>query len=86
MSIVKRSISVTDEQHSWIKAQIERGTYGNESEVYRDLIRKEQERQDKIAHLQKLIIEGEESGMSDKTARQVFAEIKQRIHEQNDQL
>ena len=33
MGMVKKSISVTDQQAGWIKAQIETGNYGNESEV-----------------------------------------------------
>ena len=33
MSMVKKSITVTDQQDSWIKAQIEMGYYGNESEI-----------------------------------------------------
>lgn len=33
MAIVKKSISVTDQQNNWIRAQIESGHYGNESET-----------------------------------------------------
>lgn len=83
MSIVKRSISVTDEQHAWVKNQIELGNYGNESEVFRDLIRKEQQRQDKIAQLQRLITEGIESGYSEKTVSQIWAEARKNYEMQN---
>ncbi len=38
----KKSITVTEQQDVWIKAQIVTGNYGNESEFLRDLIRKEQ--------------------------------------------
>ena len=40
--MVKKSISVTEQQAVWINAQIETGRYGNESEVVRDLIRERQ--------------------------------------------
>jgi Arc/MetJ-type ribon-helix-helix transcriptional regulator len=39
MAMVKKSISVTDQQDQWIKAQIQSGHFGNESEVVRELIR-----------------------------------------------
>lgn len=42
MAMVKKSITVTDQQNNWIKAQIEMGHYGNESEVVRELIRERQ--------------------------------------------
>jgi len=42
MPMVKKSISVTGQQDSWIKAQIKTGHYGNESEVVRELIRERQ--------------------------------------------
>ena len=42
MPMVKKSISVTEQQDAWISVQIETGRYGNESEVVRDLIRERQ--------------------------------------------
>ncbi len=39
MGMVRKSISVTEQQDSWIKAQIQTGHFGNESEVIRELIR-----------------------------------------------
>jgi len=46
MPMVKKSISVTDRQDEWIKAQIASGHFGNESEVVRELIRERQIRQE----------------------------------------
>ena len=45
MAMVKKSITVTEQQDSWIKIQIETGHYGNESEVVRELIRERQLRE-----------------------------------------
>lgn len=45
MGMVKKSISVTEQQNSWIKAQIQTGHFGNESEVIRELIRERQLRE-----------------------------------------
>jgi antitoxin ParD1/3/4 len=62
MATVRKTITVTDQQDSWIKAQIENGHYTNDSEYIRDLIRKEQERSAQIETLRKALIEGENSG------------------------
>ena len=42
MGMVKKSISLTEQQDSWIKAQLEIGHFGNESELIRELIRERQ--------------------------------------------
>ncbi len=44
MATVRKTITLTDKQDMWIKAQIDAGRYTNDSECIRDLIRKEQER------------------------------------------
>ncbi len=49
MSMIKKSISVTDQQNDWIKAQIKTGHFGNESEVVRELIRERQIREQAVA-------------------------------------
>ena len=41
MGLVKKTVNVTDQQEDWIKTQIAGGHYGNDSELIRDLIRKE---------------------------------------------
>ena len=67
MPMVKKSISITDQQDSWIKAQLATGHFGNESEVVRDLIRErqmqEQETPEEIAAIRAALIEGEKSGV-----------------------
>ena len=71
MPMVKKSITVTDQQDQWIKKQISSGHYGNDSEVMRDLIRREQSRASGIEAIRAALIEGEESGMSDRTPEQI---------------
>ena len=66
MEMVKKSISVTEQQDSWIKAQIRTGHFGNESEIIRELIRerqmREQETPAQIEAIRAALIEGEQSG------------------------
>ncbi len=48
MATVRKTITLTDQQDDWIKAQVEGGNYTNDSEYIRDLIRREQERGSEI--------------------------------------
>ena len=80
MAIVKKSISVTDQQNDWIRAQIEAGHYGNESEVVRALIRERQlHEQDTPAAIEAIrakLLEAEGSGFTKQSAEEILAEIK----------
>jgi antitoxin ParD1/3/4 len=82
MPMVKKSISVTDQQDSWIKAQIKTGHYGNESEVVRELIRerqlRDQETPAEIEAIRAALIEGEESGFSDRSVDEIWEDARQR--------
>jgi antitoxin ParD1/3/4 len=62
MGTVRKTITLTDKQDRWIKAQIEAGDYTNDSEYIRDLIRREQERSAEIEAVRAALIEGEASG------------------------
>tara|TARA_B100000282_G_scaffold292215_1_gene265614 strand:- start:97 stop:357 length:261 start_codon:yes stop_codon:yes gene_type:complete len=79
--MVKKSISVTDKQDRWIKAQIESGHYGNESEIVRELIRERQLREletpAEIAAIRAALIEGEESGFTDRSVDEIWEEARQ---------
>ena len=78
MGLVKKSITVTDRQEQWIRAQVASGDYGNDSEYLRDLIRRDQERGAQFRTLKQAIQEGLESGVGDKTVREIWAEAEQR--------
>ena len=62
MSTVRKTITLTEQQDSWVKAQINAGHYTNDSEYIRDLIRREQERSAQTDALRAALIEGENSG------------------------
>lgn len=78
MSMLRKTITVTDQQESWIKSQIESGQYGNDSEYLRDLIRLDQERKEKIALLRSALIEGENSGISNRSMADILNDAKKR--------
>lgn len=62
MGTVRKTITLTDQQDAWVKAQIDGGGYTNDSELIRDLIRREQERSAEIEAIRLALIEGEKSG------------------------
>jgi len=62
MATVRKTMTLTDQQDDWIKAQVEGGHYTNDSEYIRDLIRRGQERGSEIEAVRAALIEGEMSG------------------------
>ena len=62
MSTTRKTITVTDQQDNWIKAQIAAGEFTNASEYIRDLIRRDQASQADIEAIRAALIEGEQSG------------------------
>jgi antitoxin ParD1/3/4 len=62
MGTVRKTITLTDKQDAWIKAQIDAGHYTNDSEYIRDLIRREQERSGQVEAIRAALLEGEASG------------------------
>ncbi len=62
MGTVRKTITVTDQQDGWIKAQIDAGRYTNDSEYIRDLIRREQERSAEFEAIRAALMDGESSG------------------------
>lgn len=81
MSTLRKTITVTEQQGAWIKSRIKDGDFTNDSEYLRDLIRRDQERAQKIANMQRLVTEGIESGMSNKTPEQIIAEVEQKMRD-----
>jgi antitoxin ParD1/3/4 len=61
------NVSLPDPMRDWVEAQARAGRYSSASDYVRDLIRRDQERSGKLAELQKLITEGIESGVSDRS-------------------
>ena len=76
MSLTRKTITVSDKQEAWIKSRIASGDFTNDSEYLRDLIRKDQERMDKAAQLQALITEGIESGFTNQSVEEIWAEAR----------
>ena len=67
------NISLPDPMKQWVEGQTQDGRYSNASDYVRDLIRRDQERSDKIAHMQRLVDEARASGVSNLTMDDIRA-------------
>jgi antitoxin ParD1/3/4 len=78
MSTVRKTITLSDSQDAWIKAEVARGAFTNDSEYIRDLIRQDQESRNSLAALKRAIAEGLASGVSDTSLDDIWAASEQR--------
>lgn len=67
------NVSLPDAMKDWVESQTRTGRYGNASDYVRDLIRRDQDRADKIANMQRLIDEGLASGISEHSMDEIRA-------------
>ncbi|MCC5976639.1 MAG: type II toxin-antitoxin system ParD family antitoxin [Salinarimonas sp.] len=61
------TISMPDQMNEWVEAQVSEGRYGNVSEYFRDLVRRDQEqREGAINALRDMLAQAEASGVSER--------------------
>lgn len=70
--MVKKSITVTEQQEQWMQAQLATGHYASDSELLRDLIRKEQMRTNEVEVIRQELIKAEQSGFSSRTPQDII--------------
>lgn len=78
MSMQRKTITVTEQQDSWIKLQVDSGQYGTDSEYLRELIRNDQEYKQRMELLRFALIEGEKSGISEYSMSDILNNAKER--------
>lgn len=66
------NISLPDSMRDWVESRIDTGLYSNNSDYVRDLIRKDQLREEKVNAMQKAITDGLESGAAGKLDMQAI--------------
>ncbi|MBN4063431.1 type II toxin-antitoxin system ParD family antitoxin [Cardiobacterium sp. AH-315-I02] len=70
---------MTEQQERWMQAQMAAGNYGTDSELIREAIREKQNRFVELEAIRAALIEGEESGVSNRTPDDIInAVIKKR--------
>ncbi|WP_322414687.1 type II toxin-antitoxin system ParD family antitoxin [Mesorhizobium huakuii] len=73
------NVSLPDPMKDWVEAQTETGRYANASDYVRDLIRRDQERNDNIAAMQRFVDGGLKSGIGNRSRDALFAEAVKRV-------
>ena len=73
------NISLPNQMKQWVEDQTKDGRYANSSDVIRDLIRREQIKAEKIAHMQRLVDEARAGGISTRTLADIKADALARI-------
>jgi antitoxin ParD1/3/4 len=81
MATVRKTITLTNQQDEWIKSQISNGDYTNDSEYFRDLIRRDQ---DKFRALKTAVEKGLASGVSNRTVDEIWAEAERHYQATNE--
>lgn len=75
--MTRLTISMPDQMNAYVEGQIAQGRYGNVSEYFRDLVRRDQERRgEAIAELRALLTKAEASGISERSVEDIIAETK----------
>ncbi|MEZ5670733.1 MAG: type II toxin-antitoxin system ParD family antitoxin [Alphaproteobacteria bacterium] len=72
--MAKVTISMPDEMTAYVAARVESGQYGNVSEFFRDLVRRDQRANQANADLRALLAEAEASGPDGRAPEDVWAE------------
>ena len=78
MATVRKTITLTSKLDQWIKSQTIDGDFTNDSEYIRDLVRRDQDQKSKLLALKAAIQEGLDSGVSDRTVGDIWAEAEAR--------
>lgn len=72
-------MTFTEQQDRWIKSQIAKGEFTNDSEYLRHLVRLDQSKNSEFTTLKSAIQKGLESGISERTIPDIMKEVEDRM-------
>ena len=75
--MAQMNVSVPEQLKAWAEARVAEGRYSSTSDYVRDLMRRDQERAEKVANLQRLVDEGRASGLSNRSMKDILAAARQ---------
>lgn len=75
------NVSLPDAMKAWVEDRSRSGRYSNASDYVRDLIRRDQDRAEKIARMQGLVDEAEAGGEGGRSMEQIEQEARARLAE-----
>ncbi|TAE83290.1 MAG: CopG family transcriptional regulator [Alphaproteobacteria bacterium] len=84
--MTRQTISITEPNELWLKAQLASKEYASKSEIINDLIRRarSQQAEAEIEFIRNTLIQSEQSGFTEKTPQHMLAAFKTQIN--NDAL
>lgn len=81
MATIRKTISFTNQHNTWIKARLANGDYASDSEYVRDLIRRDQQENEKYQSLKAAIQDGLDSGISNRSINDIMQDVEQRLRD-----
>ena len=72
------NISIPEKLKSWVESRVSDGRYSSTSDYVRDLVRRDQEREEKLRELRAAIDDGLASGVSHRTVEEIIADRRKR--------
>ena len=72
--MARKSITFAEKQDEWLKKVVAEGLYKDESDYVRDLVRRDQEKKEKLYNLRVALRSGLESGASGRTLDDIWEE------------
>ena len=79
--MTRQSISFTEPNDDWLKAQIENKEYSSKSELVNDLIRQARKQQAQIDWISSKLETAEKSGFTSDSKEQILAQSKSQLNE-----
>jgi len=79
MPMVKKSVSITDQQDQWIQAQMQTGNYATDSELVREALREKQMRIEELELIRAKLIAAEQGGFSSLSAKEILEKSKEEL-------
>jgi antitoxin ParD1/3/4 len=76
----RQSISLTEPNDKWLKAQVQSQEYTSKSELINDLIRQARQQQAQIDWIKAKIEQAEKSGFTDESKSEILALSKARLN------
>ena len=74
--MAQMNVSIPDQLKGWAERRVAEGRYSSTSDYIRDLVRRDQEREERLRALRAAIDEGRASGVSDRDPFEYLAELR----------
>lgn len=78
--MARQSISLTDPNNEWLKAQVKKSEYSSKSELVNDLVRQARKQQAQIDLIRLKLEKAEQSGFTNESQAQILAQSKSALN------